>query len=85
MNQSAFNRIDLPIVKHHFALDHALDVDRKDRVASGFGAKDGSQITGRSDGGNSVCATIESNVLTINLSSFLAGVMRMYFMAEPED
>src|SRR5437868_1654471 len=32
--------------------------------------------------GNSVCATTESSVLEINLSSFLAGVMRTYFMSQ---
>jgi len=57
VNQSTFNRIDLPIVKHHFALAHAFDVDRKDRIASGFGAKDGSQITEGSDSRNSLCTT----------------------------
>jgi hypothetical protein len=36
MDQTAFNRIDLPIVKHDFTLADALDLDREDRVSSGF-------------------------------------------------
>jgi hypothetical protein len=57
MNQSTFHRIDLSIVKHHFADANALDVDRENRISSGFRTKDCSEVAGRSDGSNSVSST----------------------------
>src|SRR6185503_18057964 len=57
MNQTTLHRIDLPIVKHHFAHAHALDIDREDRISSGFRAQDRSQFSKRSDGSNSFPVT----------------------------
>src|SRR6058998_2173703 len=34
MDQTSTNRINLPIVKHHFATGPALDFNRKDRVSA---------------------------------------------------
>jgi hypothetical protein len=57
VNQTTLHRIDLTIVKHHFADADTFDIDRENRVSSGFRAKDCSQITQRSNGGNSFRAT----------------------------
>ena len=57
VNQTALDRIDLSIVKHHFTRAQTFDVDREDRVSSGFRAKDRGEFTKRSDGGDSFRAT----------------------------
>ena len=50
MNQATAHRIDLTIVKHHFARADAFDVDREDGVSSGFGSQDRGQLTQGRDG-----------------------------------
>src|SRR4051794_22653831 len=57
MNQTALDRIDLSLVKHHFADSDPFNIDREDRVSSGIRAKDRSQFSKRSDGGDSSRAT----------------------------
>jgi hypothetical protein len=52
MNQTTAYRIDLSIVKHHFARTETLDIDGKDRIAAGFRSQDSRQIAQRGNGGN---------------------------------
>src|SRR5688572_16028751 len=49
VHEPSFDRIDLAIVKHHFALTEAIDVDREDRISPGFRTQDRGQLAQRSN------------------------------------
>jgi hypothetical protein len=57
VNKPALHRIDLSIVKHHFAGADSLNVNRENCISPGFCTKDCSQVTGRSHRGKSLCST----------------------------
>src|SRR5678816_1467499 len=44
MNQTSTNRINLPIVKHHFTLANSRDVDRENCVSSRLRTQDRGQL-----------------------------------------
>src|SRR6185503_11747385 len=88
VNQATLNRIDLPIVKHHFTLANAVDFDRENRVSPGFRTKDRSQITRRSNGSNSFsAASINGNgnhSLAPHASSIILAATLALFCLDPE-
>src|SRR5712691_13259412 len=54
VDQTSTNRINLTIVKHHFAPGSALDFDRKDRVPASLRSQNRRQFLKRREGGYSL-------------------------------